>query len=124
MNVLVALVMSLVAPGSGQAYNGEMPKAYAFAGISVLVPTLFLPLVVRAMSHGGGEWGMAMMGFAYPVVVLMAVLDAVGQAVRIHRGTLKTEGGGWKIGLIFLVAIVVANVAIKLSGISLKLMAM
>lgn len=123
MNIIVALVMSLIAPGSGQAYNGQRAKAFVFGGVSVFVPTLILPLILRT-SQNGAEWGMNFFGLAYPVITLMAIVDAAGEAVRIRRGSVKTEGGGWQIGLICLVAILVLRFGIKLSGIPLKIAGM
>lgn len=126
MSILVALVLSLLAPGSGQAYNGERRKAYVYAGIYLLVPLLAAPFMktlqemVKAETDSGWLSVGVGVGAAYAAVVLISMLDALFSAIKIRRNQLKTEGGGLKIGVLFAVCIYILRFGASIAAYRLQ----
>ena len=94
MNIVFAMLLSLVFPGAGQAYNGQMPKGIGFAVFYLIVPIPLLFLMLQ-----GHEWAMWTISGIKLVTPLVSLVDAAGRAYEIKTGKRAAIGGGWAPGL-------------------------
>lgn len=119
MNLVAAILLSLLAPGAGQAYNGERQKAYGYAGFYLMMLALIMPFGLRLMlgsKSDPSQMAAVAMTAGFPLITLVAIIDAGGRAYETMKGKRNADGGGLKVGLIALGAIFVARIIIKLSG--------
>jgi TM2 domain-containing membrane protein YozV len=94
VNVVVAAVLSLLFPGAGQAYNGQVGKGIGFGLFFLLgpIPLLFLSL------HGQ-EWALWTISGIKVIVPLAGLVDAY----EIRTGKRQSIGGGWLPGAAVLI---------------------
>lgn len=79
MNAFTAAILSLLAPGAGQIYNGQYLKAAVLAGAVIFGKSLILPLCLRAFAPRKKETGLKLIlffNYVYIALVLYAAADA------------------------------------------------
>jgi len=104
MNVVIAAVLSLLFPGAGQAFNGQLGKGIGFGLFYLLAPIPLLYLMLH-----GQEWAMWTIPGVRFIVPLVSLVDAAGRAYEIRTGKRERGGGGWKPG----VAVLVGGIALR-----------
>jgi hypothetical protein len=73
------LIFSLIAPGSGQIFNGQYLKGAVFAFLFIFGPTVLLPLVIRIFKFKDDVKVLKIIYYFnvfYPVFLIIAVIDA------------------------------------------------
>ena len=87
---IIALILSLIAPGSGQIFNGQYGKGLAFAFIFVFGRYVLLPLAVRIFNFRDDVKNLKLIyafNIIYPVLILISAVDAAYHAPRVsHSG--------------------------------------
>ena len=85
-----ALILSLIAPGSGQIFNGQYAKGLVFAFIFVFGRYVLLPLALRILNYKDDLKNLKLIyifNIIYPVLILLSAVDAAYQASRVeHTG--------------------------------------
>ena len=94
MNVVFAMLLSLVFPGAGQAYNGQLSKGMGFALFYLVAPIPLLLLMVH-----GQEWAMWTISGIKIFTPLVSLVDAGGRSYEIKTGKRPAIGGGWGPGI-------------------------
>lgn len=106
MNIVVALVFSLLFPGGGQIYNGEVVKGVGFG-----VFYIFVPLLLVFMSVNGylGEWALFAASLSKGIVYLISIVDAGGRAYEIKSGKRSAKKVSWVVCLIYILVGIIIN---------------
>lgn len=98
-----AFLISLIAPGSGQLFNGQYFKAALILGFFIFGKTVLLPLLIRIINF---KERVSMLKFIYrfnilyPIIMLLSAIDAALKAPQIYHGAFT-----------FLFAIITAIIA-------------
>jgi hypothetical protein len=103
--IFLAFLFALIGPGGGQAYLGEMKKAYVYGGVYLSLPILS-PLVLRVLLKSSDETGMRTISVftaCTGTVILISFLDAIFTAIRLRKA--DSPPIQWKRGLVFAMAI-------------------
>jgi hypothetical protein len=80
---LVALILSLAAPGSGQIFNGQYGKAAVFGCIFVFGRYVFLPLLLRVIAFKNDINSLRLIyvfNIIYPVLIILSAVDGACRA--------------------------------------------
>lgn len=115
MSILVAVLLSLITPGAGQAYNGQRKMAWAFALIDVLGPLAILLLYMLVRADAVLMAG----GLSRAVVSLLAVVDAGGRAYEKNKGKPMEGPGGWQPGLLCAAGVIAGRYAAGLAAVAM-----
>lgn len=107
MRIVVAMLFSLLFPGAGQAFNGDIKKAIGFALFYLLLP---IPLTIMALS--GSKWALWANYGVLIAIPIISIADAGGSAYKIGKGEIVTTGGGYKAGFITLVSGIILKIMI------------
>jgi hypothetical protein len=122
MIIFLTLLLSLFAAGGGQAYLGDMKKAYVYGGVYISTP-LIAPVILRISMGSSGDTGLRI-AFVYvacmSAVMVISIIDAVFTAIRLRNSNslnIRLERG-----LIFTAVVWVIQIGLKLSGLPLLLL--
>jgi TM2 domain-containing membrane protein YozV len=108
LQVLAAILLSLLFPGAGQAYNGQLGRGVGF-GLFYLV----LPVAVLYLETRGLDWPLVSTGLVLFVLTLGSIADAGGRAYEIQTGKRPAPADGWKAGVAVLLLGWAANAGLK-----------
>lgn len=89
----IAIILSLLAPGAGQVYNGHYFKATAFAVIYAMLMTVIFPLFIRIFKITDIQKMLAA-AKTFNIIVICAVLISVADAgisAWFKAGVTKTD---------------------------------
>lgn len=109
LNIFIAVLLALIAPGAGQFYNGQYFKGLLFGTAFALMMNVLVPLVVRAR---GLTLKIDILIFvsranaAYALIIFVSILDALFYALSIYKGYLDRPPHSLPAAAIFALAIV------------------
>jgi hypothetical protein len=115
-HVAAAAVLSVLFPGAGQAYNGELGMGIGF-GLAYIA----LPLALLFYGMRGPEWGIHWVRIVPKVFLLASVVQAAVRASQLPSDERAAPREAWKAGLAFLMLGWIANAGINRLGTSLIL---
>ncbi|MFC1520842.1 hypothetical protein ACFL6Y_00360 [Elusimicrobiota bacterium] len=121
MNIVFAIILSLLTPGAGQAYNGKPAKACGFGSAYLILHNLFGPLVFGYAKARDLQWLVIVFSVAMIVLYIYAAWDAVADAVKIRKGEMESFGG-WRHGLVAFAILLVLTIAFRVLGVTTALM--
>ncbi|MFA6583780.1 MAG: hypothetical protein WCS77_05735 [Elusimicrobiaceae bacterium] len=85
MNIFLALLFSLTAPGAGQIYNGDYALGACFGGFFVLWHSLFAPLILRIAGLSDPRRILrfaAIVGKVFICIIIISMAEAGFSAIR------------------------------------------
>jgi len=89
---VLALILSLIAPGSGQILNGQFFKGFLFAFIFVFGRYVLLPLAIRVCKFADDAKSLRLIyifNIIYPIIIILSAVDACYHAVHaLHNAQM------------------------------------
>jgi hypothetical protein len=101
---LTALIFSLIAPGSGQVFNGQYFKAGFFAFIFIFGRCVILPLIIRIFKFKDDISALKLIyifNIIYPILIIISAVDAAYFATNISH---NARGAFYAICALFIIS--------------------
>ena len=114
MSLFLAFLFSLIAPGAGQAYNGEWKKGVRLAVSFVLLSGLF-DSTQRELTHGTLFYKVTIttVFFLQVGIFIGGLVEALIRAARLRGTPLHKD---WKKAIFFCVVVTLFRILFKLIG--------
>lgn len=103
ISTITALILSLIAPGSGQIFNGHFLKGFCIAVLFMFGRTVILPLLIRIFNFGKIKTLKLIYAFniIYPILIIIAAIDAVLNAWKMPH-TLTAAAYSFVLALVII----------------------